>query len=75
MATFTITTPSGQDARIAAAFGRLLLTVDASGAPRSATGAEIKQAIVGWVKAVVKEREQAVARDNAIATVTEVTPT
>lgn len=74
MATFSITTPANQDARIAAAFGRILNLKDAQGAQRSATGAEVKQAVIDWLKLSVREQEQADARDAADASVTDVTP-
>ncbi len=73
MATFTITTPAAQDARIVAAFGKILNTRDAAGAPRNATAAEVKAAIAAWLTMSVKEREQADGREAVV--VTEVTPT
>jgi len=77
MANFTITTPAAQDARIVAAFGKILGTKDNATPPqpRNATGAEVKAAIVAWLKLSVFEREQADQRETAQATVTEITPT
>ena len=77
MATFTITTPAAQDARITAAFGKILHLKDNATPPqpRVATGPEVKQAIVNWLKMSVLEREQADARETASTTVTEITPT
>ena len=75
MATFSITTPPAQDSRILAAFGRALNTKDANGAARNATGPEVKQAIIDWLKLTVLETEQAVQREAAQAAVTEITPT
>lgn len=74
MATFSITTPANQDARIAAAFGKILNLKDAQGVQRSATGAEVKQAIIEWLKLSVREREQADGRAAADAAVTDITP-
>ncbi len=73
MATFTITTPAAQDAQIVAAFGKILGTKDAGGAPRNATAAEVKQAIIAWLRLTVKERDEADGR--AAVAVTEITPT
>lgn len=75
MATLTINTPSGQDARIAAAFGRRLGLKDGNGDPRSATAAEIKAHIIFLLTQLVLETEAAVARQAAEAAVTQVTPT
>ena len=77
MATFTLTTPAAQDARITAAFGKILNLKDNATPPqpRVATGAEVKQAILDWLKMSVLEREQADAREASSATVTSITPT
>ncbi len=77
MATFTITTPAAQDARILAAFTKILNPKDNATPPqpRNATGADVKQAILDWLKMSVMEREQADARETAQATVTSITPT
>lgn len=69
MATLTITTTSQQDARIVAAFGAEL------GLGRNATAAEVKAAIINYVKTVVYEREKAAARVSAEAAVTTIDPT
>jgi hypothetical protein len=74
MATLTIDT-TGFDQRIAAAFGRVLNLKDANGNARNATGPEVKQAVIGWLKMTVRETEQAVAREQAQATVTDISPT
>lgn len=77
MATFTITTPTAQDARILAAFGKILDTKDLQTPPqpRAATGPEVKAAISAWLRLSVLEREQADARETASATVVPITPT
>ena len=77
MANFTITTPAAQDARITAAFGKILNLVDNATPPqpRVATGAEVKQAILAWLRLSVLEREQADARETAQATVNPINPT
>lgn len=75
MATLTITTTASQDSRIASAFGRYMNLKDANNQPRNATGAEVKQAVIDWLKMTVRETEQAVAREAANASVTDITPT
>ena len=69
MATFTLTTPSGQDARILAAFGTRL------GLGRSATGAEVKQQIINFLVEAVREQEAAIASASAVGGVVPITPT
>ena len=54
MATFTITTPGAQDARILAAFGKRL------GLPGDATGAQVKQQIVQFLINAVQEQQTTV---------------
>ena len=66
MASFTLTTTPAQDARIVAAFGRRL------GLPGDATGAQVKQQIIQFLKNAVQEQEQAVATESARAAVTEI---
>lgn len=51
MATLTITTTAAQDARIVAAFGKRL------GLGRNATGAEVKAAIITYIKNMVQMQE------------------
>ena len=77
MANFTITTPAAQDARITAAFGKILNLRDTQvpPQPRVATGPEVKLAIINWLRMSVLEREQADARETASTTVTEISPT
>jgi len=74
MASFTINTPPGQDARILAAFGKRLNTRDAQDNPRPATGAEVKQQIIQFPINAVQEQEHNTAVQAAAATVTPVTP-
>lgn len=64
MAVITITTNAAHDARIAAAFGRHLTL------PGSANGAQIKGALIAFVKKVVEEQE----RDQALQAITPGTP-
>lgn len=51
MATFTITTPTTDDSRILKSFGAEL------GMARDATGPEVKQALIDYMKAVVTRQE------------------
>lgn len=67
MASLTITTPAGEDARIQTAFGKYLSL------PGPATGAQIKQAVADFMKAVVRDQERLAAL--AAANVVDVTPT
>lgn len=69
MASMTIDTPTGEDSRIQAAFGRYL------GLSGSATGTQIKNATINWMKSVVRDQERAVASQTAIAGVVDVNPT
>lgn len=57
MGTLTITTTAAQDARMVAAYGRLLGTADANGVVRNATAAEVKAAIIQNTKNVVAAYE------------------
>lgn len=68
MGTLTITTTSEQDARIVAAFGAKL------GLGRNATGAEVKAAVIGYVRAVVGEEERRAAARAAMAGVAPIDP-
>jgi hypothetical protein len=62
MATVTITTTGAEDARIATAFGAAL------GFARNATAAEVKAAIIAYIKQTVIDQEsQAQARAAAQA--------
>ncbi len=65
MGTLTITTTAQQDARIVAAFGRRL------GLGRNATGPEVREQVVQFVRDVVLQMEQEAA---AIAARDAVTP-
>lgn len=69
MATITITTPSGQDSRIAAAFGAKL------GLPGNANAAQIKADVIDFMRRVVREHEQLQAAITAQAGITDITPT
>jgi hypothetical protein len=69
MATITITTNSGQDSRIAAAFGARL------GLPGNASAAQIKGDLVTFLKKIVREYEQRAASITASAGVTDVDAT
>ncbi len=52
MASITITTTPPQDQRISPAFGSIL------GLGRDATVAEVKQALIGWIRASVQDYER-----------------
>jgi len=65
----TITTTAPEDARIATAFGKYL------GLGRDATQAEVKAAIIVWVKGVVFNAEAETAKASATAGVTQINPT
>jgi len=69
MSVLTITTTAPQDARLVAAFGAKLGTLNAQGAPRGATASEIKADIISYVRAVVADQERlaAVAAQQAAA--------
>lgn len=69
MATLTITTTAAQDARIVVAFGKRL------GLERNATSAEVKAAVIDYIKQIVFDQEAAAARQTAQAGITEITPT
>ena len=70
----TITTTSAQDARLVAAFGTHLELTDGNGDPRNATGAEVKQAVIQFIKKTVKDEEITAAEGVAAAAVTEIDP-
>lgn len=57
MATVTITTDAGQDARLAPAYGAKLGLRNASGQPRNATTAEVKAYLVSVLRADVQGYE------------------
>jgi hypothetical protein len=65
----TITTTTGDDARIAPAFGDYLAL------GRSATQAEVKGAILVWVKGVVFNYEAEQAKKSAVQGTTQINPT
>ena len=73
MATTTITTTAGEDARIVVAFGHYLQL------PGSATQPQVKAAIIDFVRTVVLNDERKVAADAAVvaayAGVTLIAPT
>ena len=71
----TITTTDAQDARLVVAFGTYLELTDGGGAPRDATGAEIKQAVIDFIKKTVKDEEITAAEGVAASAVTEIEPT
>lgn len=70
MATLTVNTPAGEDARIQAAFGKYLGIANNG----SASGPQIKQAVIDWMKSVVRAQETQAAVTTAAATVTDVNP-
>lgn len=67
MATLTITTTSAQNTRILKAFGKQLNTQDVSDpanpVPRDATGAEVKQQVIQYIKRITQAQELKVKRD------------
>lgn len=67
MATTTINTTAGEDARLVVAFGKYL------NLGRNATQAEIKNAIVQWLTGVVNDQETQTQR--AAIVVTNIAPT
>ena len=74
MANFTLDTPPAQDARILDAFGKRLNLFDGQDPPqpRAATGAEVKQQIIQFLKNAVQEQEQNAALKIARDSVTEI---
>ncbi len=76
--TLTINTTAPQDARIVAAFGKQLNTMDMADpdnpVPRDATGEEVKQAVIQYIKQVVFTQERRAARQAADATVPDLNP-
>jgi hypothetical protein len=69
MATLTITTTAGEDARLVAAFGAAL------GLGRNATAAEIKSAVAAYLKGVVRDQERIAAMAAQSAGATDIAPT
>jgi hypothetical protein len=69
MATLTITTTSAEDSRIVAAFGAAL------GLGRNAAGAEVKAAIVAYIKNTVRDQERIAAMNAQQASATDIAPT
>lgn len=65
----TITTTAPEDVRIVAAFGKYL------NLGRDATQAEVKAAIIVWVKGVVFNAEAEAAKASATSGVTQINPT
>ena len=65
--TLTINTTAPQDARIVAAFGKQLGTMDLTDpekpVPRNATGAEVKASLIQYIKQVVFDQERKTAVD------------
>ena len=55
MATMTITTTAGEDARLVVAFGKKL------GLPGNANAAQIKADVIAYVKTVVRDQERIAA--------------
>ncbi len=72
MPTLTITVAAAPAARIAAAVGRRLSLTDESGAPRSATLAEVTEAMRGVLRNWVEQSEAEVAA-KAAATAIDIT--
>lgn len=66
----TITVTAGQATRLTAAIGKVRNLVDAQGAPRSATMAEVKTIIADHLRGFVTQAELQPAKDAAAAAVT-----
>lgn len=62
MATTTITTDAGMDARLGPAFGDLLGLRNGSGQPRTATTAEVKAWLIVQLRATVQAYEDRLAK-------------
>lgn len=62
MATVTITTDAGQDARLGPAFGDLLVLRNGSGQARNATTAEVKAWLIAQLRATVQAYEDRLAK-------------
>lgn len=77
MGTLTITTDAGQDTRIASAFGKQLgtMTNDDPPVPRDANAAEIKAAVIDYVRVIVKRHEDRAAAQAAVDAISEIDPT
>lgn len=65
MAAVTITTTAAQDARLAPAFGRYLGLTNGAGAPRNATTAEVKGALIQFLRDTVQTYETARVQETA----------
>lgn len=74
MPTLTITTTAPQAQRISTAFGRRLNLRDQNGDPRSATAAEIKAQVIGFIRASVLDYERDEATQAARNAVPDITP-
>lgn len=72
MADLTITVPDPAVARVQAAFGKSLGTVDGSNVPRDATTEEVRQAIVQFLEDTVTRIDKRDAAATASDAVTDV---
>lgn len=72
--TITLTVPAAQATRAAKAIGRKLGLRDPvnNAIPRDATVGEVKQYLSDFLRISVREVEDAVARETAVATVTDI---
>jgi hypothetical protein len=75
MGTLTINTTAPQDARIVAAFGKRLGTVDGNGDARDATSAEVKDELISLIRKIVVNHEKEVAKAAAAAAVADLSIT
>ncbi len=75
MATLTITTTAAQNTRIVKAFGGILGLRDGNDLPRNATAAEVKSAVIDYVKETVLRHERNEAVQAASDAISPITPT
>ena len=77
MPTLTITTTAAQASRISSAFGKQLHLLSDDNPPvvRDATAAEVKAAVIGFLKATVLQQERQSAAEIAASSITEIEPT
>lgn len=75
MAILSITIPDEQVPRVLASFGHVLALRDLARGDKPATAAEMRGIIIDNVRQVVLAHERKLAREQAEAGVTEITPT
>ena len=77
MPTLTINTTAAQASRISSAFGKQLQLLSGDKPPvvRGATAAEVKAAVIEFLKATVLQQERQSAAEMATSSITEIEPT